>query len=319
MGYGALLAWIAAVALGVPLHIALSPAFVPALLYLAVFGSVLAFAAYYTLLARIGPSRAAYVGVSSTVVALFVSTLFEGYAWHGEAVLGLALAGGQRAGAAAGAATVRRILGMKIDGRAWRSLWEVDDRPGHAPRLAIIDQTRLPYALVTHELGDCAAVIDAIRGMQLRGAPLIGVAGAYGLALALRADASDAALAQAHAALLAARPTAVNLRWALARVHVVVAPLAPAARAAAAWREAEAIADEDVALNRAHRRARRRADRRRARAAPAGPCRCSRTATPAGSRPSTGAPRWRRSTRRTTPASRCTSGSTRRGRATRAC
>jgi drug/metabolite transporter (DMT)-like permease len=92
MGYGALLAWIAAVALGVPLHIALSPAFVPALLYLAVFGSVLAFAAYYTLLARIGPSRAAYVGVSSTVVALFVSTLFEGYAWHGEAVLGLALA-----------------------------------------------------------------------------------------------------------------------------------------------------------------------------------------------------------------------------------
>jgi methylthioribose-1-phosphate isomerase len=140
---------------------------------------------------------------------------------------------------------------MKIDGRAWRSLWEVDDRPGHAPRLAIIDQTRLPYALVTHELGDCAAVIDAIRGMQLRGAPLIGVAGAYGLALALRADASDAALAQAHAALLAARPTAVNLRWALARVHMVVAPLAPAARAAAAWREAGAIAEEDVALNRA--------------------------------------------------------------------
>ena len=83
---------------------------------------------------------------------------------------------------------------MKIDGRAWRSLWEVDDRPGHAPRIAIIDQTRLPHALSTRELGHCAAVIDAIRSMQLRGAPLIGVAGAYGLALALRACASDAAL-----------------------------------------------------------------------------------------------------------------------------
>jgi drug/metabolite transporter (DMT)-like permease len=92
MGYGALLAWIAALLLGVPLRIVLSPAFVPALLYLAVFGSVLAFAAYYALLARIGPSRAAYVGVSSTVVALLVSTLFEGYAWHVEAAFGLALA-----------------------------------------------------------------------------------------------------------------------------------------------------------------------------------------------------------------------------------
>ncbi len=155
---------------------------------------------------------------------------------------------------------------MKIDGRSWRSLWEVDlsevdrsevdrsevDRSdAAAPRIAIIDQTRLPYALATRELRDCAAVIDAIRSMQLRGAPLIGVAGAYGLALALHADASDAALAQAHDALLAARPTAVNLRWALARVRALVAPLAPAARAAAAWHEAGRIADEDVALNRA--------------------------------------------------------------------
>ena len=71
---------------------------------------------------------------------------------------------------------------MKIDGRSWRSLWEVDAQG--APRIAIIDQTRLPYGLATRELGDCAAVIDAIRSMQLRGAPLIGVAGAYGLAFA---------------------------------------------------------------------------------------------------------------------------------------
>jgi methylthioribose-1-phosphate isomerase len=140
---------------------------------------------------------------------------------------------------------------MKIDGRAWRSLWEVGAPDGAAPRIGIIDQTRLPYALATCELGDCAAVIDAIRSMRLRGAPLIGVAGAYGLALALHADGSDAALAQAHDALLAARPTAVNLRWALARVRAAVAPLPPPERTAAAWREAGGIAEEDVALNRA--------------------------------------------------------------------
>ena len=140
---------------------------------------------------------------------------------------------------------------MKIDGRAWRSLWEVEAPGGAAPRISIIDQTRLPYALATCELGDCAAVIDAIRSMRLRGAPLIGVAGAYGLALALHADSNDAALAQAHDALLGARPTAVNLRWALARVRAAVAPLPPPERAAAAWREAGRIAEEDVALNRA--------------------------------------------------------------------
>ena len=139
---------------------------------------------------------------------------------------------------------------MKIDGRAWRSLWEIPAGPAGSRRVGIIDQTRLPHALATRELSSCAEVIDAIRTMQLRGAPLIGVAGAYGLALALRADASDASLAAAHAALLAARPTAVNLRWALARVRAAVAPLAPAARAEAAWREAGRIAEEDVALNR---------------------------------------------------------------------
>ncbi len=87
--------------------------------------------------------------------------------------------------------------------------------------------------------------------MAVRGAPLIGVAGAYGLALAMRRDASDAQLADAHGRLNAARPTAVNLRWALDRVRAVVAPLAPPQRAAAAWREATRIADEDVELNRA--------------------------------------------------------------------
>ena len=87
--------------------------------------------------------------------------------------------------------------------------------------------------------------------MWVRGAPLIGAVGAYGLALALDRDASDAALAKAHAALDATRPTAVNLRWALDRVRAAVVPLPERERAEAAWREADAIAAEDEAINHA--------------------------------------------------------------------
>jgi len=115
----------------------------------------------------------------------------------------------------------------------------------------IVDQTRLPHQYVRMRLASAADAARAIRTMQVRGAPLIGATAAYGLARALASDASDAGLEQARSLLLATRPTAVNLRWALDRVRAKVAPLAPAARAAAAWDEADAIAAEDVAANRA--------------------------------------------------------------------
>jgi methylthioribose-1-phosphate isomerase len=94
-------------------------------------------------------------------------------------------------------------------------------------------------------------VARAIRHMVVRGAPLIGVAAAYGLALALRDDPSDKHLSTAAADLFATRPTAINLRWALDRVKAVVAPLPPDERAAAAYREAARIAEEDVETCRA--------------------------------------------------------------------
>jgi len=117
--------------------------------------------------------------------------------------------------------------------------------------IEIVDQTRLPHAYATVRLASATGAARAIRMMQVRGAPLIGATAAYGLALALNADASDSALADAHAMLLAARPTAVNLRWALDRVRAKVAPLEPALRANGAWDEADAIAAEDVKANRA--------------------------------------------------------------------
>jgi methylthioribose-1-phosphate isomerase len=114
-----------------------------------------------------------------------------------------------------------------------------------------IDQRALPHAIVTAKIGDADAAALAIRKMWVRGAPLIGAVGAYGLALALDRDATDAALAKAHAALDATRPTAVNLRWALDRVRSAVASRPDRERADAAWREADAICAEDEAINRA--------------------------------------------------------------------
>ncbi|MGL4728960.1 MAG: S-methyl-5-thioribose-1-phosphate isomerase, partial [Bosea sp. (in: a-proteobacteria)] len=112
----------------------------------------------------------------------------------------------------------------------------------------IIDQTKLPFALETRMLHSCDEAAHAIRVMQVRGAPLIGATAAAGVALAMRFYASDEALSQAVAKLGATRPTAVNLHWALARMDALLRPLAPASRADAAYREACAIADEDVHL-----------------------------------------------------------------------
>ena len=133
---------------------------------------------------------------------------------------------------------------MKIDGKAWRTIWlEPDGRS-----IGVIDQIQLPHRFTTRTLRSCDEAAEAIRTMVVRGAPLIGVTGAYGLMLALQVDPSDAALAAAFELLNATRPTAVNLRWALERVRDRVAPLPPDQRAEAAKLEAAAIADEDVAM-----------------------------------------------------------------------
>ncbi|MBL9213832.1 MAG: S-methyl-5-thioribose-1-phosphate isomerase [Opitutaceae bacterium] len=135
---------------------------------------------------------------------------------------------------------------MNVSGRPTRTIWPSSD--GLA--VEIIDQTRLPHAFVTARLASLDAAAHAIRAMLVRGAPLIGATAAWGMWLALRADATDAGLTQAHATLLGTRPTAVNLRWALDRVRAAVGRLPANARADAARRLAVEICDEDVALNR---------------------------------------------------------------------
>ena len=132
---------------------------------------------------------------------------------------------------------------MKINGRETRTIWTATDGSGD---VEIIDQTRLPHEVVVVRLRSLAEAAEAISVMRVRGAPLIGATAAYGIALAMREDARDAALAAAHATLLATRPTAVNLAWALNEMAVCLAPLAPAERHAAALRRAAEICDEDV-------------------------------------------------------------------------
>lgn len=132
---------------------------------------------------------------------------------------------------------------MKVGGRDFRSIWV----EGGAVR--IIDQTRLPHEFTVVTLATLEDAALAIRDMWVRGAPLLGATAAYGVAIAMQSDPTDAGLARAQAVLAKTRPTAVNLRWALEEMAACLAPLAVSARADAAMVRAGAIADEDVAIN----------------------------------------------------------------------
>ena len=136
---------------------------------------------------------------------------------------------------------------MQIGGVPYRTIWPAAD--GSA--VLVIDQTKLPFAFETCRLTTRDEAAHAIRAMIVRGAPLIGATAAWGVALAMRADASGAALTDAVAVLGASRPTAVNLHWALERVETLLRPLPPEQRPQAAWDAAIAICDEDVATCRA--------------------------------------------------------------------
>jgi methylthioribose-1-phosphate isomerase len=132
---------------------------------------------------------------------------------------------------------------MKIDGIPTRSV-AVDPEDGWSVR--ILDQTKLPWQLEKLRLVDEDQVAHAIKSMQTRGAPLIGAVAAYGVALALRRDASTANLDRVVEMLGRTRPTAINLRWALDRMRARLHNLPPGDRVAAAYAEAQAIADDDV-------------------------------------------------------------------------
>ena len=134
---------------------------------------------------------------------------------------------------------------MKVDGKAMRSIWLEPD----GWSVGAIDQTALPHRLATARLTTLDEAAHAIRAMLIRGAPLIGATAAYGMCLALRADASDEAIERAYATLIATRPTAINLRWALDEMVAAVRNRPRSERVAAAYRRAGGICEEDIAIN----------------------------------------------------------------------
>jgi methylthioribose-1-phosphate isomerase len=133
---------------------------------------------------------------------------------------------------------------MKIDGKSYRTIWLAAD----GATVEVIDQTLLPHRFVVRQLKTMADAEQAIRTMIVRGAPLIGATAAYGMALAMTENSSDVALVQAYQTLLAARPTAVNLRWALDDLRDLLSGLPAARRREAAYARAAAICDEDVEI-----------------------------------------------------------------------
>lgn len=135
---------------------------------------------------------------------------------------------------------------MKVDGRHFRSIWLEPD----GWSVGAIDQRRLPHEFIVARITTADEAGEAISSMLVRGAPLIGATAAYGMALAMRSDASDAALERAGKMLAATRPTAINLSWAVDEMQRALAPLAASARMEAAYARAREIADEDVEINR---------------------------------------------------------------------
>jgi methylthioribose-1-phosphate isomerase len=133
---------------------------------------------------------------------------------------------------------------MRIQGKHYRSIWTIGE-----DAFGIIDQAKLPHELVTMTLRSADDAARVIRNMNTRGAPLIGVVGAYGLALAMRDDPSDDHIQKMMEMLAETRPTAINLKWALWRMRGALLNQPREQRARLAWKEASLIADEDVAMS----------------------------------------------------------------------
>ncbi len=136
---------------------------------------------------------------------------------------------------------------VNIGNQPYRTIWKSFD----GWSVTIIDQTKLPHLFETAQLTTVEEAASAIKAMLVRGAPLIGATAVYGMCLAVHEDPSDDNVKKASDLLIATRPTAVNLRWAIEAIKSKLLAIPPEAREAAAYSHAEAICDEDVKINRA--------------------------------------------------------------------
>jgi methylthioribose-1-phosphate isomerase len=135
---------------------------------------------------------------------------------------------------------------LKVGDHHYHTIWLNED----GRSVDIIDQRWLPHEFRIETVRTVDGIAVAIRDMWVRGAPLIGVTAAYGVAMAMLDDASDSAIDAVWEKLHETRPTAINLKWALDEMRNLLHPLPVAGRAEAAYRRAAEIAEEDIQLNR---------------------------------------------------------------------
>lgn len=135
---------------------------------------------------------------------------------------------------------------MLVEGKHYRTIWPNKDLSG----VTIIDQTYLPFEFKLSQLGSLDEIVEAIKFMRVRGAPLIGVTAAYGIAIALTENLSDQSLITAKKVLIESRPTAVNLSWAVNFVYDQLKKEPIDNRASMAWKLANKLANEDIEINR---------------------------------------------------------------------
>lgn len=136
---------------------------------------------------------------------------------------------------------------MKVGDKHFQTIWPDSTES----KVHIIDQTKLPHHFITKTLYSLEDIIHAIKVMEVRGAPLIGVSAAFGIALAMKNDPSDDSFKDASLRLFQSRPTAVNLQWALNRMRNELQSISPAKRFESAWSLCQTILDEDIKTNQA--------------------------------------------------------------------
>ena len=131
---------------------------------------------------------------------------------------------------------------MKVQGKKYRTIWFENNI------VKIIDQTKLPHQFVVKDLKTIVDVIDAIKTMEVRGAPLIGAAAAYGLVLSIIENEDHFFLKKSSENLIASRPTAINLKWAVERMMKKLSGVNSSQILKIAIDEAKAITEEDVSF-----------------------------------------------------------------------
>ena len=131
---------------------------------------------------------------------------------------------------------------MKIEGKEYRTIWFEKNN------VKIIDQTKLPHKFIIKDLKVVKDAINAIKNMEVRGAPLIGATAAYGLVLAILENNDQSFLNKSASDLISARPTAINLKWAVDRMINKLSGVNSKKILEIALNEANEICKEDIEI-----------------------------------------------------------------------